>query len=228
MLPAIRAPEQRVFPGNRRPVLEVICPHQCNQPLGSLASASRKLLEGSPYGNAFGTRVVAHPEFAFGFSYHMEKSVKAAEKEVRALCAEKDAIVIFNIVEGKYDSRMMLAGVLNHGYVASSGGLKKARKIDVAKSEVNVRRRAIEKNGHYIVSLVCYEATLELENARTDQIAIVPAYGFPAAQASHNIGLGRAFIVNDLLGKRACGSFREGDFWVKRAENGATYFWLWE
>ena len=227
MLPATIYKEQRVFPGNRKPVLEVICPHQCNQPLGSLASFSRKLLDSSPYGNAFGTRVVAHPEFAFGFSYYMKKSVKAAEKEVLALCAEKDAIVIFNITEGIRDSRMMLAGVVNYGYLASAGRMRKAKKIENGNGEVNTSLRAIEKNGLYIVSLVCYEATLKLRHARPDQIAIVPAFGFPAKQAEHNVSAGKAFIVNDLLGKRACGEFREGDFWVRKSGEEATYFWHW-
>jgi len=228
MLPAIRTKEQRLFPGNRKPVLEVICPHQCNQPLVSLASISRRLLDGSPYGNAFKTRVVAHPEFAFGFSYHMERSAKAAVKETSGICAEKDAIVIFNISEGIHDSRMMLADVLNYGYIANKGKARKAKKTMEGGGKLDVRRRAIEKNGIYIVALLCYEAALELENTRHDQITIVPAYGFPAQQAEHNFGKGRAFIVNDLLGKRACGSFREGDFWMKATSNGATYFWLWE
>jgi hypothetical protein len=227
MLPAIITKEQCIFPGNRKPVLEVICPHQCNQPLGSLASVSRKLLEGSPYGNAFPTRVVAHPEFAFGFSHYMKKSVKAAENEVLALCAEKGAIVIFNITEGIYDSSMMLLGVVNYGYLASAGKMKKAKKIEQGKGAVNVSLRAIEKNGLYIVSLVCYEATLRMKNALPDQIAIVSAFGFPAKQAEHNVSVGKAFIMNDLLGKRACGEFRQGDFWVRKSGAEATYFWHW-
>jgi len=228
MLPALRTNERGLFPGSRKPALEVICPHQCNQPLSSLASFSRKLLDESPYGNAFPTRVVAHPEFSFGFSYYMKKSVKAAEKEVLALCSEKDAIMIFNIAEGIYDSRMVLSDVINFGYVASRQGMKKAKKIEDGNGEVNVSLRAIEKNGLYIISLVCYKATLKMKNARQDQIAIVPAYGFPAEQAAHNISSGRAFIVNDLLGRRACGEFRQGDFWMKKKEDGVTYFWLWE
>ena len=122
---------------------------------------------------------------------------------------------------------MMLAGVLNYGYVASAGKMKKAKKIEGGNGDVNVSLRAIEKNGLYIVSLVCYEATLKMKNAHPDQIAIVPAFGFPAEQAVHNVSVGRAFIVNDLLGKRACGEFRQGDFWVKSKGEGVTYFWHW-
>jgi len=228
MLPAIIAKEQRIFQGSRKPVLEVICHLQCNQPLESLALLSRKLLDSGPYGNAFLTRVVVHPEFAFGFSYRMTSVMKAAEKEVLALCAEKDAVVIFNIAEGVHSPGMQLLKVKNHGCIASKGSLKKAEKAEVEATKIDVRRRAIEKNGLYIVSLLCHEATLELQNTRDDQIAIVPAYGVPVSQIGHNSGKGRAFIVSDLCVKKTCGAFREGDFWTKKTENGVTYFWLWE
>ena len=228
MLPATISKEQRIFPGNRKPVLEVICPHQCNQPLGSLASISRKLLDGGPYGSAFGTRMVVHPEFATGFSYRLRSSIAPAAQEVAALCAENGAIVIFNVIEGVMMHDMRLGRTINYGYIASKGGLKKAEKVEDDSKKLDVMRRAIEVNGLCIVSLVCYEATLALHNARPDQIILVSSYGFPEQQALHNVSAGRAFIVNDLLGKKACGQFREGDFWVRKMDDGVTYFWLWE
>ena len=229
MLPAMRIKEQRFFPGNRQPVLEVICPKLYNRPLESLAPISRQLLEASPYGNAFGTRILAYPEFAFGLCYRLEMSVGPATREIAALCAEKDAIVVFNIVEGTLLPSMRVADPkINYGYIASKGGMKKEKKIEYEAAELDVSRRAIDKNGLHIVSLVCDEATLELKNTREDQIAIVPAYGFPAVQAMHNSGIGKAMIVNDSLLGKACGEFREGDFWMKRKGEGVTYFWLWE
>ena len=228
MLPAQRTKEQQIFPGSRKPVLEVICPHIFNQPLGSLASLSSKLLDSSPYGGAFPTRVVAHPEFAFGISYSLKMSIAPAVREVSALCANKDAVVMFNIIEGLLLPSMQVAGAINYGYIASKGKMAKAKKMQDGSTHIDVRRRATEKNGLGLISLVCYEATLQLKNVQPGQIFIVPSYGIPATEAARNLGAGRAFIINDALCQKAFGAFREGDFWTKKTENGVTYFWLWE
>ncbi len=227
MLPAMRTKEQQIFPGSRKPVLEVICPHIFNQPLGSLASLSAKLLDSSPYKGAFPTRVVAHPEFAFGISYSMKKRISPAVKEVSQLCKEKDAVVLFNIVE-EISCRGQVAGAINFGYLASKEGVRKEKKIADASSWVDVTRRMLEKNGHGIVFLLCYEATLKLRSVQPNHLLVVPAYGISATEAAHNFKSGRAFIVNDGLAQKACGEFGEADFWTRKRTGAATYFWLWE
>jgi len=212
--------------------VEIICPHapqpHCNgQPLGSLACLTGKLLDSSPHGNSFPTRVVAHSEFAFGISYQPKPAASSAVREVAALCAQRDAVVLFNISEEVRHCGQAI-GAVNFGYMASREGVRKERKIEGGSTGLDVRRRALEKNGHGIVFLLCYEATLELRSVQERHLLLVPAYGITMPAAMQNLNAGRAVILNDGLCQKACGSFREGDFWVKKKENGATYFWLWE